>query len=288
MAVLEVKNIHKSFGELEVLKGVDLSMEKGEVLAVIGSSGGGKTTLLRCLTFLERCDRGTITIDGDEIVGEKEFAVPKKKTRGMGKNKAENTAAAVESPSRETRSFYPKEEELRVKGLKMGLVFQDFNLFPHMSVLANLTLAPMLVQKKSREQAERIADETLAKVGLSDKRAAYPNQLSGGQKQRVAIARALCLNPSILCFDEPTSALDPELTLEVLKVIASLKKQGVTMLIVTHEIEFAREVADTVVFLDKGVVLEKGNAKELIDAPKTERAREFLNKIGGKSVTEEE
>ena len=279
MSVLEVKNLHKSFGELEVLKGVDLSMEKGEVLAGIGSSGGGKTTLLRCLTFLERCDRGTIAIDGEEIVGEKKCIVKPKKRKGQ---------PASTAPVNEIRSVYPKDEELRVKGLKMGLVFQDFNLFPHMSVLGNLTLAPMLVQKMSRTDAERLADATLEKVGLSDKRAAYPNQLSGGQKQRVAIARALCLNPSILCFDEPTSALDPELTLEVLKVIAALKKQGVTMLIVTHEIEFAREVADTVVFLDKGVVLEKGNAKELIDSPKTERAREFLNKIVGKGVAEEE
>lgn len=280
MPVLEVKDLHKSFGELEVLKGVDLAMEKGEVLAVIGSSGGGKTTLLRCLTFLERCDRGTISIDGEKIVGECEVTPKKKKQRPFGKSPEREDPPAA--PVR--RSVYPKEEELRVKGLKMGLVFQDFNLFPHMSVLGNLTLAPVLVQKKSREQAMRIADATLAKVGLSEKRAAYPNQLSGGQKQRVAIARALCLNPSILCFDEPTSALDPELTLEVLKVIASLKKQGVTMLIVTHEIEFAREVADTVVFLDKGVVLEKGNAKELIDHPQTERAREFLNKIVSKGV----
>lgn len=264
MPILEVINLKKRFGQLEVLRGVDLSMEKGEVLAVIGSSGGGKTTLLRCLTFLERCDSGRIIVGGDEIVGEAEFPVKTKKCEPAGT---------------EIRSVYPNDETLRIKGLKMGLVFQDFNLFPQYSVLGNLTLAPMLVQKKSRAEAEAIADEMLAKVGLSDKRSAYPYQLSGGQKQRVAIARALCMNPSILCFDEPTSALDPELTLEVLKVIASLKTQGVTMLIVTHEIDFAREVADTVVFLDKGLVLERGPAKELIDHPKTERAREFLNKI---------
>ncbi len=264
MPILEVINLKKRFGQLEVLRGVDLSMEKGEVLAVIGSSGGGKTTLLRCLTFLERCDSGRIIVGGDEIVSEAEFPVKTKKGEPAGT---------------EIRSVYPNDETLRIKGLKMGLVFQDFNLFPQYSVLGNLTLAPMLVQKKSRAEAEAIADEMLAKVGLSDKRAAYPYQLSGGQKQRVAIARALCMNPSILCFDEPTSALDPELTLEVLKVIASLKTQGVTMLIVTHEIDFAREVADTVVFLDKGLVLERGPAKELIDHPKTERAREFLNKI---------
>ena len=161
----------------------------------------------------------------------------------------------------------------------MGLVFQDFNLFPHMSVKNNLMLAPVRVRKMSKEQAAREAELMLKKVGLSDKADAYPYQLSGGQKQRVAIARALCMGPSILCFDEPTSALDPELTLEVLKVIASLKKQGVTMLIVTHEIEFAREVADTALFLDGGVVLERGPARELIDSPKTDRAKEFLNKL---------
>ncbi len=269
MAILEVDNIKKSFGDLEVLKGITFSMEKGEVLAVIGSSGGGKTTLLRCLTFLERSDSGRITIDGEEIVGEGEFVVKSKKKKGE----------TSEPDKIVIKSVYPNDGELRVKGLKMGLVFQDFNLFPEYSVLGNLTLAPILVQKKSKEEAVALAEEMLAKVGLGDKRDAYPYQLSGGQKQRVAIARALCMNPSILCFDEPTSALDPELTLEVLKVIASLKKQGVTMLIVTHEIEFAREVADTVIFLDKGVVLEHGDAKELIDNPKTERAREFLNKI---------
>lgn len=283
MAVLEVKNLHKKFGNIEVLKGIDMSMEKGEVLAVIGSSGGGKTTLLRCLNFLERCDKGTIAIDGEMIVKEGEFAPPRKKARGLKSKTVQGEEQKVI-----TKSIYPKDEELRIKGLKMGLVFQDFNLFPHMSVLANLTLAPMLVQKKSKEEAVRIADWTLKKVGLSDKRAAYPHQLSGGQKQRVAIARALCLNPSILCFDEPTSALDPELTLEVLKAISTLKKQGVTMLIVTHEIEFAREVADTVVFLDQGIVLEKGDARELIDNPKTERAREFLNKIVSKSIEKED
>lgn len=270
MAVLEVVNLRKRFGNLEVLKGIDFSMEKGEVLAVIGSSGGGKTTLLRSLTFLERIEQGKIIVDGEEIVSEAEFPVKAKKLK-----KGETAPEA----RTEVRSVYPKDEELRIKGLKMGLVFQDFNLFPQYSVLGNLTLAPMLVQKKTKEEATVIAEEMLEKVGLIDKRDAYPYQLSGGQKQRVAIARALCMNPSILCFDEPTSALDPELTLEVLKVIASLKKQGVTMLIVTHEIEFARDVADTVIFLDKGLIIEKGNAKDVIDNPQTDRAKEFLHKI---------
>lgn len=281
MAILEVRNLHKSFGDLEVLKGIDFSMEKGEVLAIIGSSGGGKTTLLRCLTFLERADRGTITVEGETIVGEAQFPVKRnnKTDRAAGGGNTEAPA-----PMWEYRSVYPKDEALRVKGLKMGLVFQDFNLFPQYTVLRNLTLAPMLVQKTSKTEAIWDAEEILERVGLADKIHAYPHQLSGGQKQRVAIARALCMHPSILCFDEPTSALDPELTQEVLGVIASLKAQGVTMLIVTHEIGFAREVADTAVFLDGGVILEKGNAKDLIDRPQTDRAKEFLRKIENKGV----
>ena len=250
MEVLKINNLNKSFDDLHVLRGVSFNMQKGEVVAVIGASGGGKTTMLRCLTFLERADSGTITIDGDEIVAE---------VNG--------------------KSIYPKEEELRQRALKVGLVFQDYNLFPHKTVLQNCTLAPVSVLKTEKETAEETAKQILAQVGLADKIDAYPYQLSGGQKQRVAIARALCMNPSLLCFDEPTSALDPELTAEVLKVIRQLKCDGVTMLIVTHEINFAREVADTVIFLDNGDILEKGNAKELVDNPKNARTREFLKRI---------
>ncbi|MBQ9715525.1 MAG: amino acid ABC transporter ATP-binding protein, partial [Clostridia bacterium] len=214
MEILKVENINKTFDDLHVLKGVSFGMNKGEVVAIIGSSGGGKTTLLRCLTFLEKADCGSITIDGDNIV------------------------ADVEG-----KSLYPNDEELRKRALKVGLVFQDFNLFPHLTVLQNCTLAPTSVLKLDKAVAEENARRVLEQVGLSDKVDAYPYQLSGGQKQRVAIARALCMNPSLLCFDEPTSALDPELTAEVLKVIKDLKDHGVTMLIVTHEIDFAREVA---------------------------------------------
>lgn len=292
MAILKVEDVHKSYGELEVLKGVNISMEKGEVLAVIGSSGGGKTTLLRCLTFLERINSGTIEIDGETIVKE-ELVIPKptkkvtKKPKSKNKTEEQSEKAGEEAsdPEKEVRqepykrAVYPDDKQLRLLGLKMGLVFQDFNLFPHMTVLQNLTLAPTKVQNVPLSEAVKQAEEVLAKVGLSEKKDAYPYQLSGGQKQRVAIARALCMNPAILCFDEPTSALDPELTVEVLNVIASLKEQGVTMLIVTHEIEFAKEVADNVIFLDKGIVLEYGNAKELIENPKTDRAKEFLSKI---------
>ena len=250
MEILKVENINKTFDDLHVLKGVSFGMQKGEVVAIIGSSGGGKTTLLRCLTFLAKADCGSITIDGDNIV------------------------ADVDG-----KSVYPNDEELRKRALKVGLVFQDFNLFPHLTVLQNCTLAPTSVLKIDKAEAEETAKQVLDQVGLTEKLNEYPCNLSGGQKQRVAIARALCMNPSLLCFDEPTSALDPELTVEVLKVIKDLKAHGVTMLIVTHEIEFAREVADTAIFLDNGVILEQGNAKELIDNPKNERTKEFLQRI---------
>lgn len=250
MEVLNIQNLNKSFGDLHVLKGVSFTMRQGEVTAVIGSSGGGKTTLLRCITFLEKADSGSITIAGDEII---------KDVNGV--------------------SVYPKEEDLRKRALKVGLVFQDYNLFPHKTVLQNCVMAPVTVLKADKRLAEENAKTILERVGLSDKLDAYPYQLSGGQKQRVAIARALCMNPSLLCFDEPTSALDPELTAEVLKVIRSLKEQGVTMLIVTHEINFAKEVADTAVFLEKGVILESGNAKELIENPQNDRTKEFLQRI---------
>lgn len=270
MPVLEVKDIKKSYGQLEVLKGISFSMEQGEVLAVIGSSGGGKTTLLRCLTFLEKIDSGSIIIGGEEIISSKLETVKR------GKDKGSQKLVAV----------YPRDEILRIKSLSTSLVFQDFNLFPHYNVLKNLTLAPMMINKASEAEANALAMKMLQKVGLSDKANYYPHQLSGGQKQRVAIARALCMSPQILCFDEPTSALDPELTVEVLKVIASLKQQGVTMLIVTHEINFAHDIADKAIFLDKGYIIEEGDAKELIDNPKTERAKEFLSKISNVSSTD--
>lgn len=249
--VLKLSKINKSFGSNHVLKDVDFTMKKGEVVAVIGQSGGGKSTLLRCITFLERIEKGEITIDRDKIVCE---------VNG--------------------KSVYPKDEELRRRALKVGLVFQDFNLFPHLSVLSNLTLAPSLVLKFSKQQAVEKAKELLEKVGLTDKINAYPYELSGGQKQRVAIARALQMEPDLLCFDEPTSALDPELTGEVLKVIKDLKvKLHSTMLIVTHEMGFARNVADRVVFIDGGVILEDGTPDEVFTNPKNERTRIFLSKM---------
>ena len=245
MALLEVKNINKSFGKHEVLKGIDFSLEKGEVLSIIGSSGSGKTTLLRCINFLEFADKGTITVGGETIYnGETDKKL--------------------------------KEKELRSKRLHFGLVFQDFNLFSQYSVLQNLMLAPTLAKMDTKENLEKRAKQIIERVNLTDKTDFYPCQLSGGQKQRVAIARALMMGPDILCFDEPTSALDPELTGEVLKVIKSLKDSGSTMIVVTHEMEFAKNVSDKVIFMADGVVVESGTPSEVFENPKSEKTKAFL------------
>ena len=260
MAFLEVSNIFKSFGKTEVLKGIDFSMEKGEVLVMIGSSGSGKTTLLRCLNFLETPDSGSIVVNGEPLLDMGSSGAPKYSDR-----------------------------EKREKRLHFGLVFQQFNLFPQYSVLKNVSLAPQLREfsgkKLSRADkkaaAERINQhsmELLAKVGLSEKAESYPCQLSGGQQQRVAIARALAMSPDILCFDEPTSALDPELTGEVLKVIRGLKDSDRTMIVVTHEMNFARGVADKVIYMADGVIEEYGTPDEVFGAPKSEKTKAFLEK----------
>ena len=256
-AILEVKNIEKRFGTLQVLKGIDFSLEKGESLAIIGSSGSGKTTLLRCLNFLERPDKGTITVNGRVIFD------------------------AVDPATQ-------RESEVRKKRLHFGLVFQNFNLFPQYTALQNVTLAAELLAKERpdykqdkkailKEIKER-AKTLIAQVGLSDKLDYYPYQLSGGQQQRVAIARALALEPDILCFDEPTSALDPELTGEVLKVIRALAERDTTMIIVTHEMGFARDVADRVIFMDDGVIVEQGTPEEVFGNPREERTKQFLTR----------
>ena len=245
--MLSATGIHKGFDGLGVLRGIDLNVEKGEVVALIGPSGSGKSTLLRCLNQLETVDSGTIVLDGLTLC------------RTLG-----------------GKLTYADPATLRRITLKMGMVFQSYNLFPHMSVMQNLTDAPMRVRRLSRAQATERARELLAKVGLSDKADQYPYQLSGGQQQRVAIARALALHPDILCFDEPTSALDPELTGEVLKVIRGLAEQKTTMIIVTHEMAFARDVADQVIFMDGGFIVEQGDPKQVIDHPQEERTKQFL------------
>lgn len=252
MSILEVNNINKKFGQNEVLKGISFSLEQGEVLSIIGSSGSGKTTLLRCLNFLETPNEGTIVVNGKEVF-----------------NSSDKTKKS--------------DEQIRENRLNFGLVFQSFNLFPQYTVLKNLTLARELSEhkKKNGVTKQQITDEALAlldRVGLLEKKDAYPCELSGGQQQRVAIARALAMKPSILCFDEPTSALDPELTGEVLRVIKELKETNTTMIIVTHEMGFAKNVSDKIIFMADGVIEEMGTPSEIFDSPKSEKTRHFLNK----------
>lgn len=245
MSVLEVKNLHKSFNKTEVLKGIDFSLEKGEVLAIIGSSGGGKTTLLRCLNFLETAEKGTISIN-DKVIYDGE-----KPPKG--------------------------EDEMRRSRLHFGMVFQQFNLFPQYTAKENIKLAPTLLKKYKPEEIEEKAIALIERVGLTNRMDNYPCQLSGGQQQRVAIARALAMDPDILCFDEPTSALDPELTGEVLRVIKGLKSKDNTMIVVTHEMGFARDVADKVIFIDSGVIAERGTPQQVFDNPQSDRLISFLS-----------
>lgn len=247
MSVLEVKNIRKNFGRTEVLKGIDFTLNQSEVLSIIGPSGGGKTTLLRCLNFLEFADEGTISVNGKQIYD--------------GKQEKSMTDA-----------------EIRRNRLHFGLVFQSFNLFPQYNVLKNVTLAPGLLGLGTPQEITARAEALIERVGLSEKKDFYPCQLSGGQQQRVAIARALAMNPDILCFDEPTSALDPELTGEVLKVIKGLKDEGRTMIVVTHEMEFAKKVSDKVLFIYDGKIEEAGTPEDVFDNPQSPVTRAFLQK----------
>lgn len=244
--MVKMENVQKNFGDLQVLKDISLELKQGEVVAIIGPSGSGKSTLLRCLNRLETVDGGSVAIEGEYLVK-------------AGK--------------------YVEEAEARRICGKMGMVFQQFNLFPHMTVLDNLLEAPMIVKKMPREEILPIAEELLAKVGLDEKRDVYPTRLSGGQQQRVAIARALAMNPDIMLFDEPTSSLDPELTGEVLKTMRNLAEENMTMIVVTHEMGFAREVATRVIFMADGVVQEEGPPEELFANPKNERLKAFLKSI---------
>ena len=250
--MLSMRGIHKSFGELSVLRGIDLSLARGEVLAIIGSSGSGKSTLLRCINKLETIDRGGITIRGEKLCWTKDG---------------------------ETTATYASTADERRILMSTGMVFQQFNLFPHMTVIENLIEAPIHVKGQSRDEILPYARELLAKVGLSDRENYYPSQLSGGQQQRVAIARALAMKPDIMLFDEPTSALDPELTGEVLRAMRALAAERMTMIVVTHEMAFAREAATNVIFMENGVIVEQGEPQIFFSAPKEERTREFLRNM---------
>ena len=239
--VISTKDLKKDFENLQVLRGIDVDIYKGDVVCVIGASGSGKSTFLRCLNLLEKPTGGSILFDGTDLTNSK--------------------------------------VDLNLHRQKMGMVFQQFNLFPHLTIMQNLTLAPMMLKKIPRAQAEEKALSLLARVGLADRAESYPNQLSGGQKQRVAIVRALCMEPEVMLFDEPTSALDPEMVGEVLDVMKELAREGMTMVVVTHEMGFAREVADRVLFIDQGVILEEGAPEEFFAHPKMERTQEFLAKV---------
>ena len=239
--MIKVENLKKNFKGVDVLKGITTEIRKGDVLCVIGPSGSGKSTFLRCLNLLEKPSGGKVIFDGEDLTD--------------------------------------KKTDLNRHRQKMGMVFQQFNLFPHMTVLDNLTCAPLMLKKATREQAEAKAMELLERVGLADRAKSYPNQLSGGQKQRVAIVRALCMEPDVMLFDEPTSALDPEMVGEVLEVMQLLAKQGMTMVVVTHEMGFAREVSNRVMFLDDGVIAEEGTPEEVFGSPKSERLQAFLAKV---------
>lgn len=237
--MIKIENLHKSFGDLKVLRGVNLTIAEGEVVVILGASGGGKSTLLRCINRLEEPTSGTITIDGTVV-----------------------TESNIDEVRRE-----------------VNMVFQHFNLFPHMTVLENLTLAPIKVRGIAKKDAEETAKKFLQRVGLLEKANQYPDQLSGGQKQRVAIARGLCMNPKVILFDEPTSALDPEMVQEVLDIIQELAGEGMTLVLVTHEMGFAREAADRVIFMADGNILEQGTPEEVFDHPKEEKTKQFLSKI---------
>lgn len=237
--MIEIKNLHKSFGKNEILKGINQSVSESEVLCIIGPSGSGKSTMLRLINMLETPTKGEIYIDGEKIT----------------------------------------EKNINRIRTKMGMVFQNFNLFPHLTVLDNITIGPVNVKNISKDEAEKEAVKLLEKVGLKDKASSYPKSLSGGQQQRVAIARALAMNPEIMLFDEPTSALDPEMVGEVLDVMKSLAKEGLAMIVVTHEMGFAKEVADRVIFMDEGIIIEEGTPDEVLENPKKDRTKEFLSKV---------
>ena len=283
--LLRVNDLHKKFGKLEVLQGVNLEVNKGDVVAIIGPSGCGKSTFLRCLNFLETPNSGEIIFNGDTVFKNMRVYL-KRQLKAMRAQKEYDKELYAQI---EAEYISLKKEEKIIqkqinKGInlhrqKIGMVFQQFNLFPHLTILQNITLAPMKLKKLSKEQANEMAMELLKKVGLEDKANAYPSTLSGGQKQRIAIVRALAMEPEVLLFDEPTSALDPEMVGEVLNVMTELAKSGMTMIVVTHEMGFAKEVANRVIFMNDGVIKEENSPEEFFGNPKDERLKEFLSKV---------
>ena len=286
--ILSVKNLYKKFGTLEVLKGVNININKGDVVAVIGPSGCGKSTFLRCLNLLEEPTAGEIMLENEYVFkNERVYLKQKlkelkaqKKTGSFDENAFLTLKTEYETLAREEKEIEKSvAKTLNLHRQKIGMVFQQFNLFPHLTVLKNITLAPMRLKKISEEEANAQAMALLEKVGLQDKANAYPATLSGGQKQRIAIVRALAMNPEVMLFDEPTSALDPEMVGEVLKVIVELAKEGMTMVVVTHEMGFAKEAANRVIFMNDGVIKEENSPKEFFSNPKDERLKDFLSKV---------
>ena len=283
--LLHVDNLHKKFGKLEVLKGVNLDVKKGDVVAIIGPSGCGKSTFLRCLNFLETPNSGKMVFENN-IIFKNERVYLKRQLKEMRKqgNYLESDYEAIErvyfSLKKEEKAIEKRmNKEINLHRQKVGMVFQQFNLFPHLTILQNITLAPMKLKKFTKAAAYEMAMDLLRKVGLEDKANAYPSTLSGGQKQRIAIVRALAMEPDVLLFDEPTSALDPEMVGEVLNVMTELAKDGMTMIVVTHEMGFAREVANRVIFMNDGVIKEENSPEEFFSNPQDERLKEFLSKV---------
>lgn len=282
--IIEVKNLHKKFGSLQVLTGIDQTIYKGEVVSIIGASGSGKSTFLRCLNLLERPTAGQILFEGELLYERFTPFVKKKIKEAIEANESEEKIAELKKELKENRkndNLSKKIIEKTINGhrQKMGMVFQHFNVFPNMTVLENVTLAPILTKKQTEEEAKEAAIQLLRRVGLEEKADVKPTKLSGGQKQRLAIVRALAMNPDVILFDEPTSALDPEMVNEVLDVIKDLAKTGITIVIVTHEMGFAKEISDRVLFMDGGVIAEEGTPSEIFDNPKNERTKEFLSKV---------
>lgn len=287
--IISIKNVCKSFGNLDVLKGIDYEVHKGEVISIIGASGSGKSTLLRCLNLLETPTSGEISFEGD-ILFKSNTAPLKSELKEYTKDKDAKTlkadehylelknkiAASIKSDRIQKKTI---DKNLNIHRQKMGMVFQHFNVFPNMTCLENIVLAPEMTKKYSKEEATRIAHELLEKVGLADKANVKPTKLSGGQKQRLAIVRAMAMNPDVMLFDEPTSALDPEMVKEVLDVIKELANTGMTIVIVTHEMGFAKEISDKVVFMSEGVIGEEGTPDEIFNHPQTKRLQEFLSKV---------